>query len=161
MKKANNERRKNAEKENLRLGKPWIWKPGFSLPLKSQGRAMQSSENERIEIVESLFVGDTTIIGKKNEIFKGRDIVVEVMSRFKEKSHPGRGTCILWRESKWDNKNNRSICSREKDTQERLKRDAKQYGKWRKDWWELGYVERLSCNCGNSCWIISIIWLWH
>ena len=60
---------------------------------------MQSSENERIEIVESLFADDTTILGKKNEIFKGKDIVVDVMSRFEETCHPDKEEmCILERE---------------------------------------------------------------
>ena len=40
MKRENEERRKNAEKEKLQLGIQWIWKPGFSLPPKSQSKAM-------------------------------------------------------------------------------------------------------------------------
>ena len=39
------------QNENLQLGIPWIWKPGFSLPPKSHRKAMQSSKNERIEIL--------------------------------------------------------------------------------------------------------------
>ena len=60
---------------------------------------MQSSENERIEIVESLFADDTTILGKKDEIFKGRENVVEVMRRFAEKYHADKEEqCTLERE---------------------------------------------------------------
>ena len=123
IKRANEERRKNAEKENLQLGIPWTWKPGFSLPPKSQSKAMQSSENERIEIVESLFADDTTILGKKNEIFKGRDIVVDVMSRFEEKCHPDKEEHVYIGERASETTRMLGIfIGREKDTQERLKR---------------------------------------
>ena len=46
------------QRKNLQLGIPWIWKPGFSLPPKSQSNTIQSSENERIEILESSFADD-------------------------------------------------------------------------------------------------------
>ena len=99
MKKANEERRKNAEKENLQLGIQWIWKPGFSLPPKSQSRNNAGSKYERTEIVGSLSADDTTILRKKNEILKERGIVVEGMSRFEEKCHPykTRNICTLER----------------------------------------------------------------
>ena len=133
MKRANEDRRKNAEKENLQLGIPWTWKPGFSLPPKSQSKAMQSSENERIEIVESLFADDTTIFGKKNEIFRARDIVVDVMSRIEEKCHPDKEELVYFGERATETTRMLGIfIGREKDTQERLKRGRQAVWKIRK-----------------------------
>ena len=48
---------------------------------------MNSFENEKLEIVESLFADDTTILGTKEEIFIGRNSVMEVMNMFEEKCH--------------------------------------------------------------------------
>ena len=68
MKLAEKERRNQAEGNNMSIGIPWIGKPGYSFPSKSQTKAMNSFENEKLGIFESLFVDDTTILGTKEEI---------------------------------------------------------------------------------------------
>ena len=45
---------------------------------------MNSFQNEKLEIVESLFVDDTTILGTKEEVFIGRNSVMEVMNMFEK-----------------------------------------------------------------------------
>ena len=76
MKLAEKERRNQAEGNNMSIGIPWIGKPGYSFPPKSQTKAMNSSKNKKLEIVESLFVHDATILGTKEEIFIGRNSVM-------------------------------------------------------------------------------------
>ena len=45
---------------------------------------MHSFENQRLEIVESLFADDTTLLGTKDEIFIGRDSIRDAMNMFEE-----------------------------------------------------------------------------
>ena len=50
------------------------------IPPKSQRKAMNSFENEKLEIVESLFATDAIILGTQDDRFIGRDSVLEVMN---------------------------------------------------------------------------------
>ena len=90
MKLAEKERSSQAKGNNMSIGIPWIWKPGYSFPPKSQTNAMNSFENEKLEIVESVFADDTTILGTKDEICMSRDSVMEVMNMFVETYHPDK-----------------------------------------------------------------------
>ena len=91
MKLANEERRaQEAEKHNMSIGIPWIWKSGYSFPPKSQTNVMHSFENERLEIVESIFADDTTLLRTKDEIFIERGSVMDVRNMCEEKCHPGK-----------------------------------------------------------------------
>ena len=99
IKLANKERRNQAERNSMIIGMPWIWKPGYSFPPKSQIKAMNSFENEKLEIVESLFADDTSMLVTKDEIFIGRDSVTEVMNMFEEKYHPDKEEHLFFGES--------------------------------------------------------------
>ena len=83
----------------MSIGIPWIWKPGYSFLPKSQTKAMNSVENEKLEIVESLFADDTTILGTKEEIFIGRNGVMEVLNMFQGKCHPDKEQHLIFGES--------------------------------------------------------------
>ena len=83
----------------MSMGIPWLWKPGYSFPTKSQSKAMYSYEIEELELVESLFADDTTLLGTKDEIFLGRDTVIEVMSMFGEKCHRDKEEHLFFGES--------------------------------------------------------------
>ena len=67
MKLAEKESRNQAEGNKMSIGMPWIWKTGYSSPPppRSQTKAVNSFENKKLEIVESLFADDTTILGTK------------------------------------------------------------------------------------------------
>ena len=68
MKLAEKERRNQAEGINTRIGIPWIWKPDYSFPPKSQTKAMNSFEDEKLEIVGSSIADDTAIFGTNEDI---------------------------------------------------------------------------------------------
>ena len=87
-------------------------------------------DNEKLEIVELLFAPDTTMPGRKDEIFMGRDSIREVMNVFEETCHPDKENHLFLGES--ESKSIRmleSFVGRKKDNQERLKR-ARQ-GVWK------------------------------
>ena len=84
---------------------------------------MQGSENEGIETIELLFTDERTTTGKKNEIFKGRYIVVEVMSRSEGKCHPDKEEHVYFGEK---------ASETAKDTHERLKMGRQAVWKVRK-----------------------------
>ena len=52
MKEAEKERSNQAKGNNMSIGIPWMWKPGYSFPPKSQTKAINNSESEKLEIVE-------------------------------------------------------------------------------------------------------------
>ena len=137
MKLAEKERSNQAEGNNMSIGIPWIWKPGYSFPPKSQTKAMNSFENEKLEIVEPLFADDTTILATKDEVFMGRDSVMEVMNMFEEKCHPEKEEHLFSGESESDSiRMLGSFVGRTKDNQERLKRARQGMRKVKKQLWK-------------------------
>ena len=137
MKLAEKERSNQAKGNNMSIGIPWIWKPGYSFPPKSQTKAMNSFENEKLEIAESVFADDTTILGTKNEIFIGRDSVMEVMNMFEEKCHPDKEEHLFFGESESESiRMLGSFVGRKKDNQERLKRVRQGVWKVKKRLWK-------------------------
>ena len=130
MKLAEKERRNQAEGNNISIGIPWIWKPSYSFLPKSQTKAMDGFENEKLEIVESLFADDTTILGTKEEIFIGRSNVMEVINMFEEKCQPDKEEHLFFDESESESiRMLGSFVGRKKDNQERLKRAR--HGVWK------------------------------
>jgi len=105
----------------MSMGIPWIWKPGYSFPRKSQTKAMNSFENEKLELVESLFADDTTILGTREEIFIGRNSFMEVMNMFEEKCYPDKEEHLFFGESESESiRMLGSFVGRKRDNQERL-----------------------------------------
>ena len=99
MKLACKERRNQAERNSMIIGITWIWKPGYSFPPKSQTKATNSFENDKLEIAESLFADNTSILGTKDEIFISRDSVMEDMNMCEEKCHLNKGGHLFFGES--------------------------------------------------------------
>ena len=135
MKLAYEERGNQAEKHDMSIGIPWIWEPGYSFPPKSQTKAMHSFENERIEIVQSLFADDTTLLGAKDEIIIRRDRAMDVMNMSEENAiQTKRGIYSLVKVSE-SIRMLGSFVGRRKDTQERLKRARYEVWKVKKRLW--------------------------
>ena len=86
-------------------------------------------------MAESLFADDTTIIGTKDEIFIGRNSVLEVMNMFEEKYHPDKEEHLLFGESE-SIRMLGSFVGRRKDNQERLKRARQGVWKVKKRLWK-------------------------
>ena len=107
---------------------------GFFSSTKVTEQSIEEPRKQKNMRVESLFADDTTILGKKNEIFKGREIVVEVMScRFEEKCHPDKEEHVYFGERASETTRMLGIfIGGEKDTQERLKRGRQAIWKVRK-----------------------------
>ena len=82
---------------------------------------MNSFENEKLEIVDSLFADDTTILGTKEEIFIYRNSVMEVMNMLEEKCHPDKEEHLFFGESE-SIRMLGSFVGRKKNNQETLKR---------------------------------------
>ena len=137
MKLAEKERSNQAEGNNMSIGIPRIWKLDYSFPPKLQTKAMNSFENERLEIVESLFADDTTILGKKDEICIGRDSVMDVMKMFEERCHPDKEEHSFFGESEIESiRMLGSFVGRKKDNQKRLKRARQDVWKVKKQLWK-------------------------
>ena len=137
IKLAEKERRNQADGNNMSIGIRWIWRPGYSFPPKSQTKAMNSFENEKLEIVESLFADDTTILRKKEETFIGRNSVMEVMNMYEEKFHTDKEEHLFFGESESEFiRMLGSFLGRMKDYQERLKRARQGLWKVEKRFWK-------------------------
>ena len=117
---------------------------------------MNSFENEKLEIVESLFADDTTILGTKDEIFIGRDSVMDVMNMFEEKCHPDKEEPLFLGESESESiRMLGSFFGRKKDNQERLKR-ARQGVEGKETIMEdKNEQNQRSKNCRSYCGILS------
>ena len=98
---------------------------------------MNSFENEKLEIVEALFADDTSILGTKDEIFIGRESVMEDMNMFEEKCHLNKGGYLFFGESESESiKMLGSFVGRKKDNQETLKRARQGVWKVKKRLWK-------------------------
>ena len=62
----------------------------MGIPPQDVTKATTSSTAEKIAITESLFTDDTTLLGNREEMLIGKEIVKEVMGNFEEKCHDGK-----------------------------------------------------------------------
>ena len=85
MRVAAKQRKRTAEGAGLEVGIPYKWVPGSSFP-GMRTWEKRNSEAKRIRIDKALFVDDTTIAGKKNEMEGGLRTVKEVMANLKKKT---------------------------------------------------------------------------
>ena len=71
---AEKERAHDAEKRNKKVGIEWSFMPGHSLPLKNVKNTF-NSEAKNTTIKMSLFADETTIIGMREEVEEGKQII--------------------------------------------------------------------------------------
>ena len=90
MRLASAERKRLAEEEGRECGLKWCWISGNHLPTLDPGRTAQSSASETFMITDSLFADDSTLIGWKSELKRGKEVSKAQMLMFEEKCHDGK-----------------------------------------------------------------------
>ena len=86
MRRAEEARKEEAEREGRQVGVKIRWQPGNSFP-SSNLWEKYSSEAETRMVTMSLFADDTTIVGRRDEIEEGTEIVKRIMEEFEEKNN--------------------------------------------------------------------------
>ena len=72
------------------------WQPGRSFPSSSLWERY-SSEAVNVNITLSLFADDTTIIGRRDEIEAGTEIIKSIMNNFEEKDNDDKEEELIFR----------------------------------------------------------------
>ena len=86
MRRAEEVRKEEAEREGRQVGVKIKWQPGNTFP-SSNLWEKYSSEAESRAITLSLFADDTTIVGRRDEIEHGTRIIKRIMEEFEEKNN--------------------------------------------------------------------------
>ena len=91
MRLAKEKRRKKCEKDGTNLGiEEWQYIPGHSLTPKDRRKARGNTSTKKVTITESLFADDTTVVGRRNKMERGKEKIKETVEWFEEKCHPGK-----------------------------------------------------------------------
>ena len=84
---ATENRKESAEAKVMQAGLTWGWIPGNNLPPIDTERARQATNKEVFLLSESLFAGDTTLIGWTQELNTGKEEVKRSLGELEEKCH--------------------------------------------------------------------------
>ena len=79
-----------AKEANQECGLKWSWRAGSSLPPKNVRVAATRAGREKIEITESLFADDSTLIVWTSELKLGKEVVKQAMKDYEEKCYDGK-----------------------------------------------------------------------
>ena len=86
MRRAEEVRKEEAERAGRQVGVKIRWQPGNAFP-SSNLWEKYSSEAESRMVTMSLFADDTTIVGRRDEIEEGTEIIKRIMGEFEEKNN--------------------------------------------------------------------------
>ena len=127
MRKASEEREKQAKDANKRCGLDWGWKPGSSFPANKATRSTRSCACEKFTITDSLFEDDSTLIGWSEELKEGKEIIkkemMKEMMKFEEKCHDGKEEAIWFASETAENTRMLvTLIGKKKDREARIRR---------------------------------------
>ena len=110
----------------IQTGIDWQWIRRGELPPNSRRKASKGSDTASFKIHESLFADDTTLIGIRQEIKEGSEIIKATLGEFEEKCHDGKEERVNFgREGAGNIRMLGVWLGRSFDTRERIKRAGK------------------------------------
>ena len=95
MRKAEEARKEEAEREGRQVGVRIRWQPGNAFPSNNLWEKYSSEAESRI-ITTSLFADDTTLVGRRDEIEEGTEIVKRIMEEFEEKNNEDKEEILVF-----------------------------------------------------------------
>ena len=136
MRIAQSKRKEKAKEQQQECGLTWTWTPGNCLPAAEPSRILYSKESETINITDTLFADDSTLIGWTDELKTGKEVVKESMLDFEEKCHDGKEESIAFgTEGAQSTRMLGTLLGRKEDCNARTKRGNAAWAKVRKWLW--------------------------